>query len=232
MEIEREEREREDRDAVVQVDAGPTAVARARMNDKWWCTCSNSQVMPTEVESYCCHEWELIMPQQQNLSIDEEANAASVCITSNDVFPINEEVRHSCSSLPNVHLVHHSSIKPWHLYDGVHLNQDGVGIFAKAIKDVALGRFPTTGYKGAKRNVRMRPFEPSGPSSRSRPPQDLHRQPMTSGWSHRQQERQLYTEGPSQQKPSYAQVLSQQTPSAAAAQELSISDVGTEIYNY
>ncbi|KAF4104908.1 hypothetical protein G5714_014239 [Onychostoma macrolepis] len=66
---------------------------------------------------------------------------------------INEEVRHSCSSLPNVHLVHHSSIRPWHLYDGLHLNQDGVGIFAKAIKDVALGRFPTTGYKGAIRNA-------------------------------------------------------------------------------
>ncbi|KAF4100909.1 hypothetical protein G5714_019105 [Onychostoma macrolepis] len=84
--------------------------------------------------------------------------------------------------------------------------EDGVRIFAKAIKDVALGRLPTTGYKGAKRNVRMQPFEPSGPSSRSRPPQDLHRQPMTSGWSHRQQERQPYTEGPSQQKPSYAQI--------------------------
>ncbi len=121
---------------------------------------------------------------------------------------INEEIRHSCSSLPNVHLVHHSSIRPWHLYDGLHLNQEGARIFAKAIKDVALRRFPTTRYKGAKINVRTQPFEPSGPSSRSRPPQDLHRQPMTSGWSHRQQER--YTEGPSQQRPSYAQVLSQQ----------------------
>ncbi|KAL1261519.1 hypothetical protein QQF64_006784 [Cirrhinus molitorella] len=145
---------------------------------------------------------------------------------------VNEEVRHSCSSLPNVHLVHHSSIRPWHLYDGLHLNQDGVRIFAKTIKDVALGRFPTTGYKGAKRNVRLQPFEPSGPSSRSRPPQELHRPPMTSGWSHRHQERQPYTEGlsqhhgPSQQTPSYAQVVSQQTPSAAAAQELSINDMG------
>ncbi len=112
------------------------------------------------------------------------------------------------STLPNMHLVHHSSIRPWHLYDGLHLNQEGVRIFAKAIKDVALRRFPTTRYKGAKINVRTQPFEPSGPSSRSRPSQDLHRQPMTSGWSHRQQER--YTEGPSQQRPSYAQVLSQQ----------------------
>ncbi len=139
---------------------------------------------------------------------------------------INEEVRHSCSNLPNVHLVHHSSIRPWHLYDRLHLNQDGVRIFAKAIKDVALGRFPTTDYKGARRNVRTQPFEPSGPSSRSRPPQDLHRQAMTSGWCHRQHERQPYTEGPSQRRPSYAQVLSQQTSSAAAAQELSICDVG------
>ncbi|KAF4099047.1 hypothetical protein G5714_021077 [Onychostoma macrolepis] len=141
---------------------------------------------------------------------------------------ISEEVRHSCSSLPNVHLVNHSSIRPWHLFDGLHLNQDGVRIFAKAIKDVALGRFPTTGYKGAKRNVRMQPFEPSGPSSRSRPPQDLHRQPMTSGWSHRQQEKQPYTEGPSQQRPSYAQITA--TPSAAAAQELSITDLEQDFF--
>ncbi|RXN13242.1 hypothetical protein ROHU_009827 [Labeo rohita] len=145
---------------------------------------------------------------------------------------INEEVRHSCSSLPNVHLVHHSSIRPWHLYDGLHLNQDGVRIFAKTIKDVALGRSPSAGYKGAKRNVGMQPFEPSGPSSHSRLPQELQRQPMTSEWSHRQQERQPYTKGlsqrrgPSQQTPSYAQVLSQQTPTSAAAQELSTSDVG------
>ncbi len=54
----------------------------------------------------------------------------------------------------------------------------------------------------------------------------IHRQAMTSGWCHRQHERQPYTEGPSQRRPSYAQVLSQQTSSAAAAQELSISDVG------
>ncbi len=73
--------------------------------------------------------------------------------------------------------------------------------------------------------MKTQPFEPSGPSPRSRPSPDFHRQPLTSGWSHRQ-ERRPYTEGPSQQRPSYAQVLSQQTPSAAAAQELSISDVG------
>lgn len=140
---------------------------------------------------------------------------------------INEEVRHSCSSLPNVHLVHHSSVRPWHLYDGLHLNQDGVRIFAKAIKDVALGRFQTTDYRGAKRNVRMQPFEASGPSSHSRPPRDFHRQPRTSGWSHRQQESQLYTEGRSQRRtPSYAQVLSQQTPSSSAQELLPVSDVG------
>ncbi|KAL1255300.1 hypothetical protein QQF64_013361 [Cirrhinus molitorella] len=40
---------------------------------------------------------------------------------------INEEVRHSCSSLPNVHLVHHSSIRPWHLYDGLHAPEPGWG---------------------------------------------------------------------------------------------------------
>lgn len=147
---------------------------------------------------------------------------------------INEEVRHTCSCLPNVHLVHHSSIRPWHLRDGLHLNQDGVRIFAKAIKDVALGRFPS-GYRGTKRNqMRMQPFDPSGPSPHSRPPQDLQRRPTTSRWSHRQQERRPHTEappqrhppGPPQQTPTYAQVVSRQQPPSSSAHELSSSDVG------
>lgn len=89
VEFERAERERADREAV-QAEVGATTVAaRDRVGDKWWCTCSKCQLMPTEVESYCCHEWELVMPQMQNLSIaDEEASApASVCITHHQDFP-------------------------------------------------------------------------------------------------------------------------------------------------
>ena len=88
MELERAERERRDRE-VAQAEVGPTAVAvRDRVTDKWWCTCSKCQIMPTEVECYCCHEWELVMPPMQDLSIDEEASVpASVCITNHTDFP-------------------------------------------------------------------------------------------------------------------------------------------------
>lgn len=92
MELERVERETRRS----HVAPGATAGAvKDRMTDKWWCTCQKCEVMPTEVECYCCHEWDLIMPQMQNLSIDEEASvAASVCITNNNDFPalLNEGV--------------------------------------------------------------------------------------------------------------------------------------------
>ncbi|KAJ8362796.1 hypothetical protein SKAU_G00116270 [Synaphobranchus kaupii] len=53
---------------------------------------------------------------------------------------INSEIARGCATLPNVHLAHHSTIHSWHLYDGLHLNQEGVKIFAKTLKDAALGR--------------------------------------------------------------------------------------------
>ncbi|KAI7811126.1 hypothetical protein IRJ41_010726 [Triplophysa rosa] len=103
---------------------------------------------------------------------------------------INQEVSRTCSSLPNVHLVHHRSIRPWHLHDGLHLNQDGIRIFAKAIKDVALGRATRSS------NTRMQ-FDPSGPSH-TRPSQDRLRRPTTSQWTNKQHDRHPYDEAPSQ----------------------------------
>lgn len=88
------------------VAPGATAGAvKERVTDKWWCTCQKCEVMPTEVECYCCHEWDLIMPQMQNLSIDEEASVeASVCITNNNDFPalLNEGVLQTFFHVPKI----------------------------------------------------------------------------------------------------------------------------------
>ncbi|XP_054870061.1 uncharacterized protein LOC129349773 [Amphiprion ocellaris] len=85
--LQRAERERVDRE--VEVEAGATAgVARSRVTDNWWCTCFKCEIMPTEVECYCCHEWELIMPQMQDLSIHEDVDVpAQVCIINHHVLP-------------------------------------------------------------------------------------------------------------------------------------------------
>lgn len=58
------------------------------------------------------------------------------------IHQINMEITTGCAKLPNVHLVHHTSICLWHLYDGLHINWEGVRAFAKALKDISLGRNP------------------------------------------------------------------------------------------
>ena len=110
MELEQAKRERRYRE-VVQVEAGATAGAvRDWLTDKW-CTCLECQIMPTEVECYCCHEWDLIMPQMQDLSIDEEASVpASVCITNHNDFPaiLNAGVLQTFFHIPKINWKKHS----------------------------------------------------------------------------------------------------------------------------
>ncbi|RXN28341.1 hypothetical protein ROHU_019352 [Labeo rohita] len=60
------------------------------------------------------------------------------------IYNINAELSRGCSALPNVHLAHHHHIGLQHLYDGLHLHKDGVCIFAKSLKDAALGRSPAS----------------------------------------------------------------------------------------
>ncbi|KAL1269566.1 hypothetical protein QQF64_031855 [Cirrhinus molitorella] len=42
--------------------------------------------------------------------------------------------------MPNVHLAHHPTLDLCHLHDHVHLRKDSVHLFAKTLKDVALGQ--------------------------------------------------------------------------------------------
>ncbi len=60
------------------------------------------------------------------------------------IYSINAEISRGCSALPNVHLAHHHHIGLQHLYDGLHLHKDGVRVFAKTLKDAALGRSPAS----------------------------------------------------------------------------------------
>ncbi len=46
----------------------------------------------------------------------------------------NVELFRSCALIPNVHLSHHKDIQPHHTYDHVHLNKQGVKVFARVMK--------------------------------------------------------------------------------------------------
>lgn len=99
------------------------------------------------------------------------------------IHDINMEITRNCSILPNIHLAHHTTIGTWHLHDGLHLNRDGVRIFAKTLKDVALGRNPNpTSSTDDYRTPRVPRNTPSQPSSRHpallrRPPHRPHQPP-------------------------------------------------------
>ncbi|MGH0124272.1 UNVERIFIED_CONTAM: hypothetical protein FKN15_017959 [Acipenser sinensis] len=62
---------------------------------------------------------------------------------------VNAEITRGCAALPNVHLAHHPTVGPWHLYDKVHLNQEGVKVFAKTLKDAVPPGSTTTSSKSA-----------------------------------------------------------------------------------
>ncbi len=55
---------------------------------------------------------------------------------------VNTDISRGCAGIPNVHLVHHPTLDIYSLHDHVHLRKDTVNVFAKNLKDVALGRTP------------------------------------------------------------------------------------------
>ncbi len=54
----------------------------------------------------------------------------------------NVELSRSCALISNVHLAHHKDIRPHHMHDHVHLNKQGVKVFARVMKSTALGNAP------------------------------------------------------------------------------------------
>ncbi|KAJ8336636.1 hypothetical protein SKAU_G00378560 [Synaphobranchus kaupii] len=85
------------------------------------------------------------------------------------IHSINAEVSRGCALLPNVHLAHHRDIRHYHLYDQVHLNKEGVKMFARVLKDTALGRTSTSNYSD-KRNPAIHRRPPPPPHSTQPPP--------------------------------------------------------------
>ncbi|XP_030253470.1 formin-like protein 20 [Sparus aurata] len=59
------------------------------------------------------------------------------------IHDINMEIKRGFAILPNIHLALHPTIGTWDLYDGLHLHKEKVKIFAKTLKDSALGRSPS-----------------------------------------------------------------------------------------
>ncbi|KAJ8381397.1 hypothetical protein SKAU_G00021750 [Synaphobranchus kaupii] len=79
-----------------------------------------------------------------------EANIVISTLLPRTDFPqhminkINKKITKDCAPMTNINIAHHPAITHEHLYDGLHLDQDSVRIFAKSIKDTALGRSPLT----------------------------------------------------------------------------------------
>ena len=55
---------------------------------------------------------------------------------------VNKTITMDCSSLRFVSISHHHTLICEHLYDNVHLDHEGVRIFAKDLKNATLGRVP------------------------------------------------------------------------------------------
>ncbi len=83
----------------------------------------------------------------------------------------NVELSRSCALISKVHLAHHKDIRPHHMHDHVHLNKQGVKVFARVMKSTALGNAP-----GNSRNFKQqeKPSSNKKPSSSNRA-QSSHR---------------------------------------------------------
>ncbi len=72
----------------------------------------------------------------------------------------NVELFRSCALIPNVHLSHHKDIQPHHTYDHVHLNKQGVKVFARVMKSTALGNAPGNSRNSNNKRSSHPPTEP------------------------------------------------------------------------
>lgn len=69
------DREREE----TQEDEAAGGTMRTRANSTWWCQCNYCAQMSTEEESFCCTEWDQVLPPVQ-------LEDTTQCIAATDAF--------------------------------------------------------------------------------------------------------------------------------------------------
>lgn len=57
---------------------------RRRANTNWWCECGMCQPMPTEMECFCCTEWDKVLPSLESNAPEEEGDRT--CVTATEDF--------------------------------------------------------------------------------------------------------------------------------------------------
>ncbi|KAL0152348.1 hypothetical protein M9458_052071 [Cirrhinus mrigala] len=67
---EEELRERRERREIERQRAEEAAASRAttqpRITGRWWCSCRCCEIMPTDMECFCCKEWDLLHRRSQD----------------------------------------------------------------------------------------------------------------------------------------------------------------------
>ncbi|KAJ8360504.1 hypothetical protein SKAU_G00170290 [Synaphobranchus kaupii] len=111
---------------------------------------------------------------------------------------INQSITSDCATLPNVTIIHHPALSCDHLYDLVHLDQEGVRLFAKDLREALYRDLPTL-------QPRRPPAHPHHQYSAGYR-RSHHRQSRALGWPSRTQ--------PSRTQPSTAQPSTAQLSTA------------------
>ena len=97
---------------------------------------------------------------------------------------INASMSRDCALRPNVYLAHHPTLEINGLFDQVHLKKERVSVFARTLKDAALGRIPRSDRQNGRGESRAQasPSGAQGPAlqrqERRAPPKPPHHYPQ------------------------------------------------------
>lgn len=86
-EVEQRRKEREEREKQ-RGQAGQSVQSRCDSN--WWCLCGGCQPMPTEMKSFCCLEWDMVLPSMAR--DDQPDDSTCVCANPNLIAMLHPAV--------------------------------------------------------------------------------------------------------------------------------------------